>query len=402
MSSATDLRFAFRAVQRDGTLATGELSAASREEASVALASRGLFPVALDEHRAEVDWRGSMRTRDLALGLRLLGTLLSASLPLERALLVFATVAPASWTPSALASLRESVREGRGLAAALGAAPLAVPPLVLGIIEAGEAGGALAESVRRAADVVERQAAHGDAMRAALAYPAILGVAGALSVALLVGVVLPRFAAIVADLGAALPASTRLVLGFAEAARTLAVPMLIVGIVAAVAVRWWLATSVGARVGLAERLLGLPVVGRIRLASSSARAGAAISALLAAGVPIAAALRHGARAAGNAALERRLASAREGVIAGERLSSALARTGAGSEGLIQLVRAGEATGELAPMLGHAARLDAEFAEARVRALVRLIEPSLILVFGAIVALVAAALLQAVYSVRPLG
>jgi general secretion pathway protein F len=143
-------------------------------------------------------------------------------------------------------------------------------------------------------------------------------------------------------------------------------------------------------------------VGRIRLAAGGARAAAAIAALLSSGVPIAAALRYGARAAGDAALERRLAAARDGVIGGERLSAALARTHAGSAGLVQLVRAGEATGDLAPMLAHAARLDAEFAEARVRALVRAIEPTLILLFGAIVALIAAALLQAVYSVRPLG
>jgi type II secretory pathway component PulF len=54
------------------------------------------------------------------------------------------------------------------------------------------------------------------------------------------------------------------------------------------------------------------------------------------------------------------------------------------------------------MLDHAARLERELAEERVRAFVRLLEPALILLFGAVIALIAAALLQAVYGVRPVA
>ena len=52
------------------------------------------------------------------------------------------------------------------------------------------------------------------------------------------------------------------------------------------------------------------------------------------------------------------------------------------------------------MLDHAATLEGEHAERLVRTATRVLEPALVLVFGALVALVAAALLQAVYSVRP--
>ncbi len=52
------------------------------------------------------------------------------------------------------------------------------------------------------------------------------------------------------------------------------------------------------------------------------------------------------------------------------------------------------------MLAHAARIEDDRAEQRVRSLVRVLEPAMIIVFGGVVALVAAALLQAVYSVRP--
>jgi general secretion pathway protein F len=67
---------------------------------------------------------------------------------------------------------------------------------------------------------------------------------------------------------------------------------------------------------------------------------------------------------------------------------------------VRLIRAGEETGRLAGMLEHAARIEGVRAEATVRSAVRVIEPAMIIGFGAVVALVAASLLQAVYSVRP--
>jgi general secretion pathway protein F len=52
------------------------------------------------------------------------------------------------------------------------------------------------------------------------------------------------------------------------------------------------------------------------------------------------------------------------------------------------------------MLAHAGRLERDAVLRRVRGAVRLIEPAMIVGFGGVVALVAAALLQALYSVRP--
>ena len=68
--------------------------------------------------------------------------------------------------------------------------------------------------------------------------------------------------------------------------------------------------------------------------------------------------------------------------------------------MVRLVRAGEESGRLAEMLARAAALESDRARRLLTSMVRLLEPALILVFGGIVAFVAAALLQAVYSVRP--
>jgi type II secretory pathway component PulF len=52
------------------------------------------------------------------------------------------------------------------------------------------------------------------------------------------------------------------------------------------------------------------------------------------------------------------------------------------------------------MLDHAARIEQQRVDRIVRTGVRLLEPILLLTFASVVALIAAALLQAIYSVRP--
>ena len=125
-----------------------------------------------------------------------------------------------------------------------------------------------------------------------------------------------------------------------------------------------------------------------------------LSALLESGVTIASALVLAGRATADAEIEARIAAARAGVNTGEPLSRALETNGAATPTVVRLVRAGEESGRLAAMLGHAAKIEQERADRIVRTAVRMLEPMLLLTFASIVAIIAAALLQAIYSVRP--
>jgi type II secretory pathway component PulF len=393
----TSSAYEYRAARGDGTVELGTVDAASRDAASSILSSRGLWVLEV-RPTAPTFARRRLATPELALGLRLLGSLLEAGLPVSRALAAFGDVAPDGWQP-ALPGLTAGVREGQSLGAALAASPIEIPLVVIGMVQAGEAGSGLSAAVIRAADLMETAAATRAAIRGALVYPLILTVAGSASLALLVGVVLPRFARVLADLGAALPATTRAVLDLTAVVRAGALPGAIAVAVGLGGWRAWIGTASG-RARWDAWLLTLPLVGTIRRAAGSARVSAAVASLLESGVPLAPALLAGARAAGDAALEARLMDARGVVIAGTPLSHALTATHATTPTVVRLVRAGEESGRLAEMLSRAAVLEAERARRLVTGAVRLLEPALILVFGGIVAFVAAALLQAVYSVRP--
>ena len=394
------LDWAFKAVRRNGKLETGVVQAPSRDAAVALVGGRGAFVIDVSAQPQSALRHRQVGADDLALGLGALATLLNAGIPVARALGVLDDLVPPSWL-AALPELRHRIEQGERFAEALEASPLPFPSHVIGIIQAGEAGSGLAAAVESAAQLLETRAANRAALRNALAYPAILAVAGSASVALLVGVVLPRFATLLADAGQTLPLSTRLVLALGAIAHAAWIPGL-VSIVGAFALwRTWL-TRPDARTRWHELLLSAPLVGDIRRSAAAANACSTLAALLDAGVPLAAALPHAARATGDGAVEARLLSARKRIGRGERISSALEAEGALTPTVVRLVRIGEETGRLPSVLGRAAQVESNHAFQRLQRLIRIVEPALILLFGGLVMLVAAALMQAIYGLRPSG
>lgn len=391
--------FRYQALDSNGAIVRGSLHAYDQMDAVAALAAQGLTPVQVQEERGgRIGARSRMPASELAVGLRIMATLLEAGLPLRRAASTFELLAPPHWAP-VVDALRPALRDGRGLSAALEEARVQVPAVVTGIVRAGEAGAAVPAALHAAADLAEATAATRAAIRSALAYPTLLLVAGCLSAAVLVGVVLPRFAAILADIGQRLPATTRLVLDGATVLRRLAVPTL-VAVVCGFALfdRWFRREE--SRLVVHQFLLRIPIVGDLRHATATGRGSTALSALLGTGLSTPAALAYGADAVGDVAVAHRMRAARTAVIGGRSLSSSLEATNAYTPGAIRLIRAGEESGRVPAMLAHAGRLESQRAQDHVKRLVRLLEPALILVFAGFVGLIAAALLQAVYTVRP--
>jgi general secretion pathway protein F len=391
-------RFSYRALASDGTPAEGELRAGSPAAAMALLTQRGYFPLDVSEEPDSPLWKRSLGSRDLALGLGALATLLESGLPTNRALEAMEQLAPPSWRPH-LPRLIERIREGEPLSIALEQSDTGTPPVVIGLVRAGERGSDLPSAISSAAAVAERSAELRASIMGVLLYPAVLGCAGVSSVALLVGFVIPRFAAILDDLGHGLPPLTAGVLATAHALSAVAVPGMM--LIALLALLWhgWTRTTSGLR-RWHELLLLLPIVGAARLSSATALIADSLAALLRAGVSVAPALASAGMAAADAAVIARLERSRESIRAGTSLSSSLQSSRALTPTAVQLIRLGEESGELVRMLQQVARIEHARTDRLVRTAVRLLEPALVLFIAGVVALIAAALLQAVYAVRP--
>src|SRR3954470_23403370 len=129
--------FRFQAARSDGGIVRGVLEASSDGEASASLVERGLHPLLLEVAESGEGRRRSAGRRELAIAFRSIAALVAAGVPLERAVGASESVARGDLC-GCLVEARTALHGGRGLAQALESARGVVPPLVIGMLRAGE------------------------------------------------------------------------------------------------------------------------------------------------------------------------------------------------------------------------------------------------------------------------
>ena len=428
MSLSGSRRWRYHAADATGADIAGEIDATSERDAIDTLRRRALWVTTIAPAEgakgaasatAAAPAFAPLRARvaalmsgspdaSLAITIRAMSSLLGAGVPLDEALTYAAgesgsrsfvtartsTVDPNGWE-QAFASVRDAVRAGDSLSAAVARQPR-FPVVFAPTLAAAEASGALAAALGTLAEHLDRSNALRARLRAALAYPALLGVSSIMAIVVIMLVVVPRFAALVSDSGGSLPWSTRALVG---ASNLLAGWWwLVAGVLAAmtVAIRQWLADPVH-RARWHRARLGWPVIGHLERTRAAAAYTGVLSVALEAGVPLLRAMALGRRVVRNVATAERLTEAEERVRSGGSVAAAL--DGVLPALCVRLLDAGEAGGELPALAKRASdAADAELQRVASGA-VTLVEPALILAFGALVGFVALALLQAIYGLN---
>lgn len=390
--------FRYEAARTDGAMVRGVLDAESGSEAAALLSTRGLLPLAVELERPEGRSTRRASARSQATLFQSLAALVAAGVPLEKALRASERVA-AGALRGALQRVGTRVREGASLGAGLAAEAGLFSGVTVGLIRAGERGVGLGVALDQAATQLERESEMVARIRGALAYPLLLAVVGSISVLVIVVFVVPRFVTLLSDMGQTLPLATRVLIAISAAAHHFG---LVLATVFALGASAGLRLMQEKRVAWHGWLLTIPLVGPIRHALATARAARTLSALLGSGTPALVALAITQHAVGDAGVADRLARARSRVAEGASLSAALTATSGLTETALELMAIGEGSGRVPTLLAKAADLEEHEAERRLKTLVTYLEPALIMAFAGLVAFVAAALLQAVYSLRPGG
>src|SRR3989442_14544795 len=203
----------YRAATAAGQIVEGTLQAPSRRKVLEDLSRRQLYPVTVDEVSAATATRAGRRLgRRAALGLwtRSAATLLSAGVPLDRALQFTIQHAGHDGLADVLREVRREVQGGASLAEALERHPRYFPPVFVAMVAAGESSGALDVVLERLSQHLEEVAELRSQIRSALLYPALMAGVASIGVTVLLLFVIPRFATILADVGSTLPLSTRI------------------------------------------------------------------------------------------------------------------------------------------------------------------------------------------------
>ena len=190
-------------------------------------------------------WSGRITQRDVLLLTRELATMLSAGLPLDRALAVLVGLASKAELSRVVAEVLKVVQQGKSLADALAQYPKIFPPLYLNMVRAGEIGGFLETALQRLTEYLERAQEVQEEVKSALAYPVILVLFGTGAIVFMFLFILPRFAGLFADSGQALPAATRFMLATSEILRSYWWGFLVCGVGSVFGWRRYVATPQG-------------------------------------------------------------------------------------------------------------------------------------------------------------
>ena len=401
--------FRYTAIDPAGQTVRGTMDAATEAEVVRLLQRQGSIPMRAEPagargigdllHR-EVGRRGMSRL-DVANFTRELSIMLGAGQDLDRSLRFLVDTAPNARVRATVEGLRKTVRDGGSLATALGTHPGSFPKLYVGLVRAGEAGGTLAPTLDRLADLLERERALASTITSAMIYPGLLLLAAVGSIALLLTQVLPQFVPLFEQSGAALPRPTQLLIATGDALSAYGLYALLAFIALALLARQALKQP-RPRMLRDRLLLRLPVVGALTREVIAARFTRTLGTLLNNGVPLIGALGIVRDAIGNgagvAAVERATVSAKGGA----GLFRPLDESGVFPARTIYLLRLGEETAQLGPMALRAAEIHEEKTRLGVQRLVALLVPAITVVMGLVIAGIVASLLLAMLGLNDLA
>jgi type IV pilus assembly protein PilC len=282
-----------------------------------------------------------------------------------------------------LGRIYEEVRNGMPLSDACARYPETFDRLYVATIRTGEKTGDVVKVLARYQDYLRHRIALRKKLSQALAYPAFLLIALALILVVLFTFVMPRFVAMYADLGAALPWPTRVLLGIVDNFYIIG-PVLIGFVVLAVTGWRRLTANEAGRRRIDKAKERLPYIGDLQRIVSAAQLSRSLSTLLAGGTPLVEALRTASSSLSNQVYLDRLTSVIEQVTGGISLAKAVRSTALMPEMAARMIEVGEASGGLETMLAEVAQFYEEVLDNRLARVMALIEPLLMLLMGVLI------------------
>src|ERR671914_1671101 len=371
--------FAFKALDLAGSQTKGEMEASDKQTVASQLRSKGLIVVDIEE-KAGVGagdiLAGFRRVKadDLVIASRQLATMVNSGMSLLRALYIIEEQTESDKLREIWIEVRKDVEAGLALSDALAKHPDLFNDLYVAMVQAGETGGILDNTLVRVAEQLEKDAALRRQIKAAMIYPSLIGGFALIVLIALVAFLVPVFEKIFDDFGGELPAITKFTVWLSHMITGRWYVM--IALVAAVVwlFRYWKRSDRG-KVQWDRLKLKFPMkIGSIVQKVALARFSRTFSGLIAAGVPMLEAIDITGRTSGNKVIEMAMAGVQDSVKRGGSLTAPMREAPEAFPPMVtQMMGVGEETGALDAMLRKVADFYEEQVEAAVKALTSILE-----------------------------
>ncbi len=423
------MKFTYTAQTRDGKTVTGTTEAASKEALITALNKQGAKPIVVKAATQSAKqgsgggfggfFKPKVKLKEIVIFSRQLSTMVSAGVPLPRALATLGDQADSKYFKSIIAGIAKDVESGISLGEAFGKYPTVFSEVFVNMIKAGESGGILDEILKRVAAQLEKDATIRKKIKGAMTYPTVvLSFTVVAFFGLMIGVI-PKIGKILTDLGgpdAKLPIYTQALLGISSFCLSNSIMGFIPGINAIpiigklpnvvfifaaffaviVYTKRYIATPNG-KYKFHALMLKVPVLKNIIIKVAVARFARTFASLTSAGVTVLEALEVTGGAIGNKVIEAELKEASKQVRNGKPLSEPIAASPHFPAIVAQMLAVGEETGQIDTILLKVADFYEEEVDTVIDSLSSIIEPVMILVMGSIVGVIAASVMGPIAS-----
>ncbi len=406
--------FHYRAVTGAGELKQGQMSAADQQAIVCQLQAEQLIPLEVDElgsesgvgsvtFKAKVQWQGfqsKLNNKHIIAFTQQLTALLSSGISLDRCLEIMRNISADIRMRDLIDDIQSAVRGGSPLSQALQQRPDLFNRFYISVIKASELTGELAQGLEDLSAYLERARQLRDRVISAVIYPCILLVVTLLSLVLILVYVVPQFAEMFDEMGAALPTSTRIVLAIAEIVQRYGVQLLLL-VIGLVYLAHRQLQQDDSRLRWHRFCLRLPLFGSLLKKLDTARFSHSLSTLLKGGLPLLQALPLARDVMNNQVLLEDIRLATERLREGEGLSEPLIHTGVFPDLALQMIKVGEESGELESMLLRVSTVYEQEVNNAVQRLLTILEPLLIVGLGVIIGAIIMSILAAIMGINQL-
>lgn len=404
--------FHYKAASGTGAIEQGELEARDQAGAVERLQAMGYIPIQVEVAQAAGTSGGGLLSGTPLFGkkkvsqeelgnlTRELATLLRSGLSLDRSMDLLLGMATSEPLQQMLTRIRDDVRGGAALSAAMESHSQVFGRFYISMIKAGEAGGSLGSVLTRISEFMERAKELKETVKSALIYPTILIVVSVVSIMLLLTLVVPQFSQMFQESGKALPLPTQIVVSTGDWLRAWWWTLFIATFFAWRYLRW-VTTHPVHRLAWDRRMLTLPLVGDLTTKIEVARLARTLSTLLGNGVSLLPAMSIVKDTVNNRVVSGSLEVVRDKLKEGRGLGKPLMEQGIFPTLAIHMILVGEETGSLGEMLNRIADVYDREVQMAVKRMLALLEPAMILGLGLIIGGIIMSILLAILKVNSL-
>ena len=397
--------YEYEVIDGSGKRSKGKLEASNEDAVASALRQQGVSPLSIREAGTGLNreiklfnFGDRVTLKDLAIFARQFATMTSSGLSLLRSLAILEEQTPKPKLAKAIRDVRLDIESGASLSGAMAKHAKIFPRLMVAMINAGETGGFLDNSLDRIAANLEKDATLRGKVKSALTYPVIVLAFSVLMIGAVLIFIVPVFSKMFKQLNAQLPLPTRMLVTLSGQAWW-AVPLFVAVVVGGfLGIKRQYRESTEFRLSFDKLKLRLPVFGKLFTKIALSRWSRNLGTLLAVGVPIMQALDIVGETSGNAVVADAMNSVRDAVRDGQPISSALDDNPLFPAMVVQMIEVGEESGQLSAMLDKVADFYDHEVDAATEQLAAAIEPIMVVLMGGVIGTVVVALYLPMFTV----